>query len=89
MFVQPEVRAEMERFVLTSLYTDGDGEVYQRQQQMEQEMFGTVALPFYAIVEPDGRVVASFSGLTRDKAEFLAFLQRSRSASTLLTGAID
>ena len=27
MFVLPEVRVEMERFVLASLYTDGEGEV--------------------------------------------------------------
>src|SRR5207237_10868584 len=67
MFVLPEVRVEMEKFILASLYTDGEGEVYERQQQMEQDTFGTVALPFYAIVDSDGRPVASFPGLTRNR----------------------
>ena len=77
MFPRPEIRAEMEKLVLASLYTDGDGEVYERQQAMEQEMFGTVALPFYAIVDADSRPVATFPGLTRDPKEFLDFLQKS------------
>lgn len=77
MFVKPEVKAEMEKFVLASLYTDGEGELYERQQQMEQDMFGTVALPFYAVVEADGRIVATFPGLTRNSSEFVDFLQKA------------
>lgn len=77
MFPLPEVKAEMEKFVLVGLYTDGDGEVYERQQQMEQEMFGTVALPFYAIVNADGVPLATFPGLTRNPQEFIDFLQKA------------
>jgi thiol:disulfide interchange protein DsbD len=43
---------------------------------MEQEMFGTVALPFYAIVDADGRTIATFPGLTRNAAEFVEFLKK-------------
>ena len=43
----------------------------------QQTMFGTVALPLYAIVRPDGSAIASFPGLTRDASAFLAFLQRA------------
>ena len=64
----------MDKFVLARLYTDGEGEIYEKQQQMEEQMFGTVALPFYAVVEADGRAVASFPGLTRNTAEFADFL---------------
>src|SRR5690606_1598388 len=42
IFPRPEVQAELSKLVLSSLYTDGDGELYERQQPMEQEMFGTV-----------------------------------------------
>ena len=77
MFTVPEVRAEMEKFVLVSLYTDGEGEIYERQQQMEQQMFGTVALPFYAIVDMDGKIIATFPGLTRNSVEFVDFLKKS------------
>ncbi|MBK7393663.1 MAG: thioredoxin family protein [Chloracidobacterium sp.] len=78
MFTQPAVKAEMEKFVLVSLYTDGDGEIYARQQQLEQDMFGTVALPFYAIVDANGKTVATFPGLTRSEDEFIGFLKKAR-----------
>ena len=78
MFVLPEVRAEMEKFVLVSLYTDGEGEVYERQQQFQEETFQTVALPFYAVFDADGTPVATFPGLTRDPDEFIAFLQKAQ-----------
>jgi len=78
MFTQPAVKAEMEKFVLVSLYTDGDGEIYARQQQLEQDMFGTVALPFYAIVDANGKTVATFPGLTRSADEFIGFLKQGQ-----------
>lgn len=78
MFSLPEVKTEMEKFVLVSLYTDGDGDVYERQQEMEQKMFGTVALPFYGIVDGDGKIVATFPGLTRNPNEFIDFLRKAQ-----------
>lgn len=78
MFTQPAVKAEMEKFVLASLYTDGDGEIYAHQQQLEQDMFGTVALPFYAIVDANGKTIASFPGLTRSEDEFIGFLKQGQ-----------
>jgi len=77
MFTLPEVRAEMEKFVLVSLYTDGDGEVYERQQQFQQDTFQTVALPFYAVFDADGKPIATFPGLTRDPVEFVDFLRKA------------
>ena len=46
-----------------------------KQQRLEPEYFGTVALALYAIVRPDGSIVKTFPGLTRDADQFLAFLQ--------------
>jgi thiol:disulfide interchange protein len=76
MFPRPEVSREIEKFVRVRLYTDGAGDLFQRQQQMQQETFGTVALPLYAIVRSDGSAVATFAGLTRNSNEFVAFLKR-------------
>jgi hypothetical protein len=78
MYSKPEVNSELAKFVTLRLYTDGKGAIYDKQQQMQQEKFGTVALPLYAIVRPDGTSVATFPGLTRNSAEFVRFL-RSRS----------
>jgi thiol:disulfide interchange protein DsbD len=78
IFNRPDVGAELGQFVLSRLYTDGDGELYERQQAFQEKTFGTVALPLYAVMSPDGKVRATFSGLTRNPAEFIAFLKRSR-----------
>ncbi|MEO7659374.1 MAG: cytochrome c biogenesis protein CcdA, partial [Pyrinomonadaceae bacterium] len=77
IFVKPEVDAELKKFVLVQLYTDGEGELYEKHQQMEQDMFGTVALPFYAVFDGDGKIISSFPGLTRNASEFVDFLKKS------------
>jgi thiol:disulfide interchange protein len=78
IFNRPDVGAELGQFVLTRLYTDGEGAMYERQQAFQEKTFGTVALPLYAIVDADGKVRSTFTGLTRDPAEFIAFLQKAR-----------
>jgi thiol:disulfide interchange protein len=78
IFNRPDVGAELAQFVLARLYTDGEGEMYERQQAFQEQTFGTVALPLYAVVDADGKVRATFTGLTRNPTEFIAFLQRAR-----------
>ena len=77
MFTRPAVSSELKKFALVRLYTDGDGEPYESFQKMQEEKFGTVALPLYAIISPTGRILATFEGLTRNEEEFIAFLQKS------------
>jgi thiol:disulfide interchange protein DsbD len=45
---------------------------------MEQDMFGTVALPYYAVVDASGKTVGSFPGLTRNTQEFVDFLKKAQ-----------
>lgn len=78
VFTKKEVEAEMSKFVLARLYTDGDGEVYERQQQFQEQTYKTVALPFYAIVDGSGKTVSTFPGLTRNVPEFVDFLRKSQ-----------
>lgn len=78
MFPVPEVKQEMEKYVLVSLYTDGDGDIYYNQQQFQEKTFKTVALPFYAIFDSNGKPTATFPGLTRDPEEFIRFLKESK-----------
>lgn len=74
IFSRPDVGAELGQFVLSRLYTDGEGTIYERQQAFQEKTFGTVALPLYAIVDASGRTIRTFSGLTRNPGEFIAFL---------------
>jgi thiol:disulfide interchange protein len=76
IFTRPDVKAALGQFVLSRLFTDGDGDMYERQQAFQESQFKTVALPLYAIVDADGRTVTSLPGLTRDPAAFVAFLEK-------------
>lgn len=76
VFPEPAVQALFENFVLVHLYTDGQGEVYEQNRSLQQSKFGTVALPFYAIVTPQGDELARFPGMTRDRERFRKFLRK-------------
>ena len=75
MFTKDSVRQEMDKFIRVRLYTDGEGPVFEKQQAMQQEKFGTVALPFYAVVDGSGNILGGFPGLTRNESEFVGFLK--------------
>jgi thiol:disulfide interchange protein DsbD len=74
IFAREDVAKAMNGYVLSRLYTDGQGKLYEAQQDWQEKQFGTVALPLYAIVDSEGRTIRTFAGLTRSPAEFLAFL---------------
>ena len=75
MFTRPEIAAALKDYVLVDLYTDGTDAASEQNQALENAKFSTVAIPYYAILDPDEKVVATFPGLTRDPAEFLRFLR--------------
>ncbi|MEO5951765.1 MAG: thioredoxin family protein, partial [Chloroflexia bacterium] len=75
MFPKPEVREAMEKFVLVELYTDDlDDAKSQEFQKMQERLFQTVGIPYYAVFNADQKLVSSFPGLTKDVKEFTGFL---------------
>ena len=82
MFPDPEIRRELDKFVRVELYTDRETPEDQRNGELQAEKFQSVALPLYAIVDPEGTALASFPGLTRDRTEFLAFIRRGAARFT-------
>jgi thiol:disulfide interchange protein len=75
MFPRPEINALLKDFILIDLYTDGTDQVSEVNQKLEESKFKTVAIPFYAILDADEHVIATFPGLTRNPEEFIAFLK--------------
>jgi thiol:disulfide interchange protein len=75
MFPKPEVQAAIENMVLLELFTDGTDKTSEENQKVQESKFKTVALPFYALVDGDERIVATFAGLTKNSQEFVSFLQ--------------
>jgi thiol:disulfide interchange protein len=74
MFPRPEIAAAVKDMILVELYTDGDDPQSRENQDLQEKTFSTVAIPYYALMDGDGKVLASFPGLTRNPQEFLAFL---------------
>jgi thiol:disulfide interchange protein DsbD len=93
MFTRPEIAAALQDFVLLELYTDGTDAASEANQNLELSKFHTVAIPFYAILDADEKVAATFAGSTSDATEYLAFLQRPGTAIGAFTkldgGALD
>jgi len=87
MFPRPEVAPLLKDFVLVDLFTDGTDSASEQNQQLEEKKFETTAIPYYAIVDPDEHVIATFPGLTRTVGEFVKFLKSAtpgnKIASTL------
>lgn len=87
MFPKPEFAPALKDLVLVELYTDAGDAVDEANQKLQEQRFGTVATPFYAILDPDEKLIASFDRRTTDTAEFLEFLS-SRPAGGALQSAI-
>jgi thiol:disulfide interchange protein len=78
VFPVPDVRIALERFERVQLYTDGQGAKYDRNRELQETRFKTVALPLYVVVDPvTEREIGRVEGLTRDPSEFARFLERS------------
>jgi thiol:disulfide interchange protein len=76
MFPRPEIADAVKDLVPVELYTDGEDQASDANQKVENDKFGTVSMPFYALVDPDEKIVATFGGATRNAQEFLAFLKK-------------
>ena len=76
MFTRPEIAAALKDLVIVDLYTDGTDPDSEKNQKLEDTKFGTASIPFYAILDPDQHVIATFPQLTRNPQEFLSFLQK-------------
>ena len=76
MFTKPEVVKLLNNYVLIELFTDV-GSRSKEWQKMEEQRFGTVALPYYVILSPDGQEeIVSFAGMTPNLQQFVRFLNR-------------
>ena len=83
MFTRPEIYAALQDFILVELFTDGTDTASEENQKLQEGKFATVAIPQYALVDGDEKIVASFVGLTKDTSEFLKFLGTGKPTASL------
>lgn len=83
VFNEPDVHKLLEKFTRIQLYTDSvpgiedsdkESELLDSNRDKQAEWFGDVTLPAYAIVTPDGKRLASLSGLNTTE-KFHTFLE--------------
>lgn len=79
IFPVAEVQNAFQNFVLARLMTD-TGPYARENEKLQIERFNTVALPLYAVISPDDKILARFEGLTKDPVEFAAFLEKGLAA---------
>ena len=79
MLSKPEIAALLKDFVLVELYTDGTDAASEANQKLQLEKFGTIAEPYYVILDPDEKLIAKFEGVTKDVPEYVAFLKKAAS----------
>jgi thiol:disulfide interchange protein len=78
MFTRSEVAAVMSEYVLVELYTDVlDDAKSEANQKLQESLFATVAIPYYSVLDPEKKVLASFPGLTKNPQEFVSFLKKA------------
>jgi thiol:disulfide interchange protein DsbD len=76
VFPVPEIQALMGSMVKVQLFTDRKQEPYLSHKKRQLEQFGSIELPLYVLLKPDGTVIAT-KAFTRDKAEFVTFLKKA------------
>jgi thiol:disulfide interchange protein DsbD len=77
IFSRPEIAEKMNHFIKVRLYTDGEGKIYEDQQNYENDQYGTVALPLYALLDAHGNKLSTSAGITRNPDQFAAFLTKA------------
>ena len=77
MFPRPEIAAALKDFVRVELFTDTDDKAADENQKLELSKFNTIASPFYAILDANENVIATFPGRTTDAKEYLTWLQKA------------
>jgi thiol:disulfide interchange protein len=86
VFTKRQVKALLKDFVLVKLYTDGQGEMYDRNRDFQQDRFGTVALPLYVVMNAENKEVNRFPGMTRETQEFVDFLEAGKQSNVVAAG---
>ena len=77
MISRPPAQEALKDFVFAELYTDR----YPKNREIQDKRFGTVALPLYLILSPDGKELGRLAGRITE-ASFLEFLKKGLSAQT-------
>lgn len=84
-FLDDDVQKEFGKYVEIVLHTDGGGDLYdsnQANRSFQLEQFGTVALPYYVLMDPSGKKIFWKGGGVYSAEEFRDFLRLAEAGDT-------
>ena len=88
VFPRAEVKSQLANYVRVQLYTDRPGDA--ANQQLQLTKFGDVALPLYAVVDPQtGAVVDKYAGTITNAADFTRFLKQGSPPAPILGSSTE
>ena len=77
IFPKAVVKAELDKTVHVTLYTDRPNASDQANQKLQTQLAQTNGLPTYVLVSPTGKVINKLEGAEPDAAKFAEFLKRA------------
>ncbi len=76
MFPRPEIMDAMKDLVPVELFIDGTDAASEANTKLEEDRFKVAAMPYYALLDANENLVATFADRATDPREFLAFLKK-------------
>jgi thiol:disulfide interchange protein len=89
VFSRQDVKEMFGSFVLARLYTDNGTALNDSNRDLEEGRFNTIALPYYVIVSPEDKPLATFPGFTRDVESFKAFLKLQKNTTSTTVAMLN
>jgi thiol:disulfide interchange protein DsbD len=87
MFTRAAVEAALQSFVLVELYTDRGDAISEENSNLQLTKFKSVSQPYYAILDGNENVLATFDRKTSDEQEFLAFIRQAGAPGAAATSS--
>ncbi len=74
MFIKPEIKSLLDKYVLIRLYTDRKQEPYISNKNMQMERYKSIEQPLYVIMKSDETLIST-NAFTRDVNQYVEFLK--------------
>ena len=84
VFPKPEVKAEMNNYILVRLWTDRESAQDEKNKAFQEKLTQSVALPTYVVVTPEGKPLGVRQGLQKESS-FVEFLKKPEGSSLVTT----
>jgi len=75
VFVDDRVKNLFKEMILTKLYVDGSEKKNKEYKKLKENTYGSMALPFYVIVDANKNVISTYHGFDLDIDKFINFLE--------------